>query len=352
MRKFFKGVSAMMAMTLAMGLFTGCGDKVMNVTYDYNADEYVKVGEYKGIEVELDDYTVTEKDLQNVIDQIVEKYVNYKVVDRPAQDGDMVVVSFDSYISGSKVEGFSSKDYKLVIGSGEFLIDGFEEAMIGLSAGEKRAITGLHVPENFKTEEKYAGRAITFNIEISGVYEPVLPAYDDELVAKITEGEFTTVDAYNQELMSMLEENAQTNYYNDKYNQILDKIISNTEVIKEFPEEYISSKSASIQEEVDKYKILYEMTDSEYMMKYYGVETVEEAARNQILLEFIFEEIIKNENLTVTQSYYKEHLQETADARQYSSVEKFVNAFTENGVVKCMLLDKATDLIMDSAVEK
>lgn len=352
MRKLCKSVSAVLAMTLAMGLFTGCGNKVMNVSYDYNADDYVKLGEYKGIEVELGDYTVTDEDLQNVIDQITEKFVNYEVVDRPAQDGDMVVVSFDSYISGSKVEGFSGTDYQLIIGSGEFLIDGFEEALVGLSAGEKRAITGLHVPENFATEEKYAGRAITFNIDIAGVYEPVIPAYDDELVVNVTDGEFTTVDAYNQELMRMLEENAQTNYYNDKYNQVLDKIVADSEVIKDFPAEYIESKKESIQGEVEKYTILYDMTDVEYLMKYYGVETVDEAAYNQILLEFIFQQIIANEKLTVTESYYKEHLQETADSRLYSSVDKFVANFTEEGVVKCMLLDKAEDLIMEAAVEK
>lgn len=352
MRKFFKGVCTALAMTLVMGAFTGCGNKEMKVSYNYNAGDYIKVGNYKGVEVELDDYTVTEEDLQDVIDQIINKYVNYDIVDRAAQEGDKVILSFDAYISGGKVEGFSGTDYELVIGSGDFLVDGFEEAMIGLSAGEKRAITGLHVPEDFSTVEKYAGRAITFNIDIDGVYEPVYPTYADDFVTAVTEGEFTTVDDYNKELTRMLEENAATNRYNDKYNQILDKIVSGTEVIKDFPEEYISSKAASIQEEVDKYKILYDMTDSEYLQKYYGVETVEEVAKNQIMLEFIFQEIIENEKLTVTENYYKEHLQETADSRNYSSVDKFVNSFTKEGAVKCMLLDKAADLIIEAAVEK
>lgn len=352
MRKFLKGISVALTMTLAMGLFTGCGNKVKEVTYDYNADEYIKLGDYKGIEVELEDYTVTDEALQDVIEQIREKYTEYHVVDRAAQDKDMVLVSFDAYISGNKVEGFSSTDHQVIIGSGEFVIEGFEEALIGLSAGDKRAITGLKVPENFSTEASYAGRAITFDIEVSGIHEPVLPEYNDELVNKITEGEYTTAEAYNENLMGMLEENAVTNKYNEKYNDVLDVIVANTEVIKDLPAEYIESKSAGIQEEVSRYTVLYSMTDSEYLMKYYGVETTEEAAKNQIMLEFIFQEIIENENLTVTEKYYEDNLADTAAKRNYSTTTKFVEQFTEMGAVKCMLLDKAETLILDSAVEK
>ncbi len=352
MKKFFRGASFIMAMTMVMGVFSGCGNKVKDVAYDYQAADYVKIGEYKGLEVELGDYSVTDESVQQVIDQLLEQSMEYHVVDRAAQDGDMVVVTFDAYISGGKVEGFSGEDYQVIIGSGEFLVDGFEEALIGLSSGEKRAITGLHVPDDFKTEEKYAGRAITFNIDISGVFEPILPAYDDAFVTKVSKGDITTVDAYNAEIRKMLEENAETNRYNDKYNQVLDKIVNGTEVLKDFPAEYIESKSASIQEEVNRYTVLYDMTDEEYLMKYYGVGTVEEVAKNQILLEFIFQEIIQKENITVTEKYYKDHLLETANDRGYSTTEKFLEIYTEAGAVNCMLLDKATEMILDSAVEK
>lgn len=352
MRKIFKGISVALTMTLALGLFTGCGNKTKEVTYDYNAEEYIKLGNYKGVEVELEDYTVTDADLQDVIEQIKEKYVEYHVVDRVAQDGDMVVVTFDAYISGGKVEGFSGEDYNVIIGSNEFLVEGFEEALIGLGAGEKRAITGLKVPENFSTEEKYAGRAITFNIDIAGVYEPVLPEYNDELVTKVSDGEYTTVDAFNANLMSMLEENAVTNRYNEKYNEILDVIVDNTEIIKDFPAEYVESKSAGVQKEVDRYTVLYSMDTSEYLMKYYGVETVEEAAKNQIMLEFVFQAIIQSEDLKITEDEYNKNLLATAQERNYTTTEKFVEDYTEMGAARCMLLDKAVDVIMESAVEK
>lgn len=352
MKKFVKAVSAVMAFTMTIGILAGCGNTVKKVTYEYNADDYIQLGDYKGIEVTLGDYTVTDEDLQNVISQIQEKYIYYNEVDRAAEAGDEVNLNFDAYISGGKVEGFSGQDYDVIIGSGDFLIDGFEEALIGLKEGDSRAITGLRVPENFTTEEKYAGRAITFNVEILGVSEPVVPEYNDELVIAVSMGQFTTVDTYNQELLRMLEENAETNRYNDKYNQVLDQIVANTTVIKDLPSEYIESKKEAIQSEMEQFTLLYDMSDEEYLQKYYGISSVDEYARNQIMLEFIIQEIIERENLTVTTKYYKEHLAELAQDRGYTNTEQFVEKYTEEGVVKAMLLEMAIDVVMDSAVEK
>lgn len=352
MKRFIKTLGSAMALTLVLGLCSGCGNAQKNVSYEYNADEYIRLGSYKGIEVTLGDYTVTDEDLQNVISQIRERYVYYNVVDRAAKEGDEVTLDFDAYISGGKVEGFSGNDFSVIIGSGNFIIDGFEEELIGLKEGDSRAITGLRVPENFTVQESFAGRAITFNIEVLSVAEPVIPEYNEELVNAVSKGKIKTVDEYNQELMRMLEENAVTNRYNDKYNQILDQIVSNTEVIKELPAEYIETKRAAIQEELTQYTILYDMSEEEYLEKYYGVSTADEYITNQITLEFIFQQIIKQENLTVTEKYYKEHLDELAVERGYTNTSQFVEKFTEDGIVKMMLLDMAEDLIMDSAVEK
>ncbi len=353
MRKLGKGLSVMLAMTLSVGLMAGCGaNKTMEATYDYVAGDYIELGNYKGVEVELGDYTVTDEDLQNTVEQVLEAYMDYHLVDRAAQDGDKMLASFDAYVSGGKVEGFSGEDYEIVIGSGEFIIPGFEEALIGLKAGDKQAITGLRVPEDFAVEAKYAGREITFNVYVDTVYEPVLPTYGDDFVVAITDGEFKTTAEYDKELIRMLEENAVTNKYNDKYNAVLDKIVADTKVIKDFPAEYVESKMAGVQEEVDKYLPLLNISEEAYLEQYYGVKTVEEAAKNQILLEFIFQQIIVNENLTITEKYYEENLLKTAEDRAFSTAEKFVEKFTENGVVKCMLLDKAADLIMEAAVEK
>jgi trigger factor len=348
--KNFSKKAALFAAVGSICFAAGCQSKTLEVTYDYEAADYVSVGEYKNLQIEVEDYTVTDADVQNAVDQVLEQNMEYVTVERAAQEGDMVILDFDAYISGSKVEGFSGEDYEVYIGEGSFLVDGFEEALIGLSAGEKRAITGLYVPEDFTTEEKYAGRAITYNIEIKSVNEPVLPTYDDEFVENFTEGSFKTVDEYNSEIRSMLEENAVTNAYNAKYNALFEQILNNTEVKKEFPEEYIEKKKEIVEEQVSKFALIYNLTDKEYLSQYFGYDTVEEVAYNQILTEFIYQYIIETEDITITQKYYKDNIDATAESRGYSSADKFISTNGENAAIQCMQLDKAIELIMDSAV--
>lgn len=349
MRKISKRLAIFTA--IGMMALTGCQGKTKEVVYDYVASDYVTVNEYKNISVDVSEFTVTDDDITNAVNQILEKNMEYKPTDRAAQDGDMVVVDFDAFISGGKVEGFSGDDFQVFIGTDTFLVDGFEKALVGLKTGEKRAITDLFVPEDFTIEEKYAGKAITYNIEILSVNEPVLPEYNDDFVDRFTDGSFKSVADYNAEIRRMLDENAVTNRYNAKYNGIFEQIISKTDVKKDFPAEYVEKKKANVEDEIKKFAVLYNLTDSQYLMKYFGKETVEEVVNEQILTELIYQYIIETENITISEKYYKDHLQETAEKRGYTSADKFVSTNGENTVLQCMQLDKAIDLIMDSAVE-
>jgi trigger factor len=351
MKKIKKFAAVVLSAALAMGVMTGCNGKTYQVSYDYDASEYIKLGEYKGVEVELGDYTVTEESLQNVIDQLTEQYCDYVAVDRPLQENDKALLNFDAYISGQKVGGFSGENYELVIGSNSFLVDGFEDQLIGLSTGDTRAITGLRIPETFTQEQSYAGRAVTFNVEVLGVYEPVAPDYDDGFVNALTEGEYTTTEEYNKELMRQLEANAETNRYNDKYDILLDKIISSTTLLQDLPEEYVTQKEAEISRNADFYSGLYDYTAEEYLNKQYGAADARDAAENIIMMEFVFQEIIRQENMTITAKDYSKNLAATAEKRGYTSTDRLVSDYTENGVVKLMLLDQAEEFIMNQAVE-
>lgn len=351
MRNLRRFAAVLTTAALLTGILGGCSGRKYNVSYDYDSSEYINIGEYTGIEVELGDYTVTDESLQNVIDQVVRKYVNYSIVDREAKEGDQVLLNFDAYISGNKVSGFSGEDYELVLGSNSFLVEGFEEQIMGLSAGDKRAVTGLRVPETFTQEASYAGRSVTFDVEVLGVYEPVYPDYTDDFVTEISDGKYLTTAEYDKMLIGQLEDNAVTNRYNDKYDVLLDKIVASTDIIKEFPEEYVTKKVEEITRNAEFYSGLYDYTTDEYIQKQYGAENAKAAAEDIIMLEFIFQEIIEKENFTVTKKYYKDNLMATATKRGYTTTERLVTDYTEDGVVKLMLMDMAEDFIMNSAIE-
>lgn len=344
-----KFAAAFLTVSLAAGVLAGCNGKTYKVSYDYDASEYIDLGEYKGLSVEVGDYSVTDEDLQNVILQIQEQYCNYELVEREIQEKDRILLNFDAYISGQKVGGFSGENYELVVGSGSFLIKGFEEKLLGLKTGEKRAITGLYVPENFTQEEAYSGRAITFDVEILNVYEPVAAPYDDQFVTALTEGKYSTVEEYNKELMRQLEENAQTNLYNAKYDAVMDKIIAGTTRTKELPEEYVTKKEEEITKTAEFYAGVQDITAEDYLKRTYGVSTAREAAENIILMEFIYQEIIQKENMVITAKDYSKNLMSTAEKRGYISTDRLVSDYQEAGVVKLMLMDMAEALIMNTA---
>lgn len=353
MMKLSKACKVMMPMMLSVALLSGCGEgSTKTVEYPYEASQYISLGEYKGLSYTENDFSVKDGDLENVIDQVREQYMEYELVDRPAREGDKVVLDFDSYISGQRVTGFSAQSHEVYIGSHDFLIDGFEEALIGLSAGEERAITGLKVPEDFTQAESYAGRAITFNISITGVYGPVLPEYTDSFVTNISDGEYTTVEAYNGYLLGMLEDNAVENAYNDKYNQLFSQIEASSTKLQDFPAEYVEEKRAQVNEDVLRYTTLYNMTEEEYLNKYYGMNSVDELVDQQIFWEFIMQQVIEKENLKVTQKYYNEHLEEESKKHRYNGTDKYVEIVGEEGVVKNMLATQAVETIMNSAVAK
>lgn len=343
--------AACLTVSLATGMLAGCNGKTYEVSYDYDASEYINLGEYKGVSVELEDYSVKDEDLQKVISQIQEQYCNYELVERGIQEKDRIILNFDAYISGQKVGGFSGENYELVIGSGNFLIEGFEEKLIGLKAGDKRAITGLYVPENFSQEKTYSGRAITFDVEILNVYEPVPAPYDDQFVNALTNGGYPTVEEYNKELVRQLEENAETNRYNAKYDAVMDKIIVGTTQTKELPEEYVTKRAEEITKTAEFYAGVQDITVEEYLTRVYGVPTAREAAENIILMEFIYQEIIRKENMVITAKDYSKNLVATAEKRGYTSTERMLSDYQEAGVVKLMLMDMAEAFIMNNAVE-
>lgn len=351
--KNLKKTAALLLLTvLTTGIISGCSKaKTYEVSYDYNAAEYINTGSYKGVEVELGDFSVTEESLQHVIDQILEQNVGYALVDRKAREGDQLVLNFEAYISGQKIPGFSSDDYELVLGSNSFLVEGFEEQLIGLGVGDNRAVTGLKIPEDFTQEASYAGRSVTFNVEILGVYEPVLPEYDDEFVVAVSKGTYSTVADYNKMLTEQLEANAVTNRYNAKYDALMDKIITETSIIKTLPEEYVAKREEEIMRIAEFYSGLYDYTAEEYVKKQYGVESAKEAAENIVLMEFIFQDIIEKENFVITEKYYKENLSAIAQKRGYTTTEKLLSDYSQDGVVKLMLMDMAENFIMNNAVE-
>ncbi len=141
------------------------------------------------------DVAVTEQDVNAAIDSIAQRHAQQQVVDRAAKEGDVAIIDFTATMDGAPLEGGSSTNHPLVLGSGAF-IPGFEDALIGMRAGEKKDVT-LTFPEKYHAKH-LAGKTATFAVTVNRVEERVLPEQDDAFAAKVAPGAKTMDDARAQ----------------------------------------------------------------------------------------------------------------------------------------------------------
>ncbi|OWU82918.1 trigger factor [Oceanicola sp. 22II-s10i] len=144
--------------------------------------------------VKAEDSAVTE-----ALESLAENAQNFEDKDGAAEDGDQVVFDFVGKVDGEAFEGGSAEDYPLVLGSGQF-IPGFEEQLVGVKAGEEKAVT-VTFPEDYQAEH-LKGKDATFDCTIKGVKAPQKAEVDDELAKKYGA---ESLDALKEQVVSRLE---------------------------------------------------------------------------------------------------------------------------------------------------
>jgi len=187
----------------------------------------VKLGEYKGLEVEEQDTVVTEEDVQAEVTRLQENQAELIVVeDGEAQDGDTVIIDFDGYVDGEQFEGGQSENYSLELGSGSF-IPGFEEQLIGEKAGAEKDVV-VTFPEEYHAEE-LAGKEAVFKVKIHDIKRKQLPELDDEF-AKDVDEEVETLDALKAKLREKLEADKKHQAEHVQQDAFVEKATQNAEI--------------------------------------------------------------------------------------------------------------------------
>ena len=335
--------SAVLVAVTVTGL-TACNTKI-KVTFDCNANDYVKLGQYKGIEVTVDSTSVRDSLVAEKMNNDLEDVTEYSEVTREAREDDRLTLVFTGAIGGSTIDGFSSDSYTMVLGKDEFIIPGFTDALYGMKAGEQKIVT-LTVPEGIQDAEDYANKRIVYEITMAKVEQQIVPMITDAY-AKEYFG-YDTVDAYRQALIDEMKDTIDENIANAKKQAVLEKLQENAEV-KGYPEDIIKTKSEEFKKSINFYSMMYGMNENEYCIDRYGI-SFDEYVKRSVVQQLIMQLIIEKENLTVTEYEYKGDLDAFAEANGYSDEEKFVQEFGRDKIVQNMLLQKAVDVVMDSAV--
>ncbi|SEK89836.1 MULTISPECIES: trigger factor [unclassified Butyrivibrio] len=224
-----KIVSVMMAAVIAAGALTGCAKAGKNADAAYLKDikltDYVKLGEYKGLSIEVASPEVTDEEVEQYMQYISSSMkATVEVTDRAVQEGDTVNIDYSGKRAdtGEVFDGGTAEGYDLTIGSHSF-IDGFEDGLIGAQIGETRDLN-LTFPENYGAAE-LAGADVIFTVKVNSI--KVKPDLDDAYAASLGIENVSTIDELKAYLKSRLLEEKQTDYQNEVNNKILEAVTNN-----------------------------------------------------------------------------------------------------------------------------
>ena len=133
----------------------------------------VKLGEYKGLDVQMDSVEVADEEVEAKLKEAQEQNAReITVEDRAVQDGDIITLNYAGTVDGVAFDGGTAENQQLVIGSHTF-IDNFEEQLIGVEIGGEKDVE-VTFPEEYHAPD-LAGKAAVFHVEVLGIKEKQLP---------------------------------------------------------------------------------------------------------------------------------------------------------------------------------
>ena len=321
-------------------------DGTVTLTLTTEVYPEVTLGQYKGLEVEKAEATVTDEQVEAELNRMAENVASTETVDGPAQMGNTANIDFEGFEDGVPFEGGKGENHDLKLGSGSF-VPGFEEQVVGMSAGEEKDIN-ITFPENYHAD--LAGKAVVFHVKVNKVTETVVPAMDDEFAKDVSE--FDTLDALKADIRAKAMERAQKNVQNEFETACIAKAAENTTV--ELP-------NALIERELDTQmeRFAYQLQMGGYSMEQYAkmmggdVKTMrnafrpaaEKAAKESVTLE----KIAETENVAVTDEEIAAEIESLA--KQYDmTVEKVKEMVPAEELTESLKTRKAVQIIVDSAV--
>ena len=319
-----------------------------SVTLTLTTEVYpeVTLGQYKGLEVEKTEASVTDEQVQAELDRMAQNVASTETVDRAAQMGDTANIDFEGFDNGVPFEGGKGENFDLKLGSGQF-VPGFEEQVVGMTAGEEKDID-ITFPKDYHKE--LAGKAVVFHVKLNKVTVTMVPEMDDEFAKDVSE--FDTLDALKADVRAKALEQAQKQADSAFENACVEKAAENTTV--DMPKALVENEL-----DVQMERFGYQLQMSGYSMEQYAkmmggdVNTMRNAfrpaAEKQAKISVTLEAIAKAEGLTATEEEIEEEIKSLA--KQYEMEEAKVKEMVPaEELTGSLVTRKAIKLIVDSAV--
>ena len=321
-------------------------ENIVTLTLTTEVYPEVVLGQYKGLEVEKMDVTVSDAQVAAELDRMAQNVASTETVERAAEMGDTANIDFEGFDNGVAFDGGKGENFDLKLGSGQF-VPGFEEQVVGMAAGEEKDIN-VTFPEDYAAD--LAGKAVVFHVKLNKVTVTNVPALDDEFAKDVSE--FDTLDELKADIRTKAEEQAKKQSDSAFEQAAVEKAAEGTAV--EMPKALVDAELDTQME-----RFAYQLQMSGYSMEQYAqmmggdMNTLRNAfrpqAEKQAKITVTLEKIVEVEGITVTDEEIEAEIESMA--KQYElEAAKVKEMVPAEELTSSLKTRKAVKIIVDSAV--
>ena len=307
----------------------------------------VVVKDYKGIEAEKDDVTVSAEEVEAELTRMQDRNARQVSVERESKKGDIVNLDFEGFVDGVAFEGGKGEKFDLELGSGMF-IPGFEEQLEGKNVGDECDVN-VTFPEEYN-EKSLAGKPAVFKCKINEIKENQKPELDDEFAKDVSE--FDTIAELKADLEKNLQERKNDSAQTSFQERVMDKVIETMEA--EIPDAMVETQLDRVADDFS-YRLAMQGMEFESYLKMTGM-TMEQfravftpQALRQVKIRLALEKVSELEGMDITEEDLNAEFDKLAENNKMD-IEKVKELLAAEDLKGDMLCQKANDFILANAV--
>jgi len=322
------------------------GEEGLEFTAEVDVKPEITLPDYEGLQAEVEDLEVTDADVEEQVQALRERFATLSDVERPAADGDFVVMDLTATREGEVVDGAELTGMSYQVGRGG-MIDGLDDALAGMAAGDDKTFTTQLVGGDL------VGQDVEVQVAVKQVQEQELPDLDDDFAQEASE--FDTVAELSDDVRERLSRGKRLEQAAAARDAVLEVLLDKMEV--PLPEGIVTDELNSRRQTVEQ-QIAYAGMTMEAYLEEQG-QTLEEfeaelerRVRDAVAAQFVLDAIAKKEELGVDQNELSQHLVRRAQQSGQDAQEFANHMFEHNHIpelVQEILRGKALAQIVEAA---
>lgn len=341
-----------LAMILSLALFTACGaeeNKEGQNVGEVNGDNYVTLGEYKGLQVTAPSLEVNPKEKEDLVKNVFNQYITKEkggITEGTVKNGDTVNIDYSGKKDGVAFSGGTAANQSLGIGSNSF-IAGFESGLVGVKVGDTVDLN-LTFPVEYHNAD-LAGQAVVFTVTVNFIY----PEVKDEIVASWEDAPYKTVAELEQYVQDYLQNMAQDNYDYVVENSVISQFMKNCTFTESLPTELVAKFRTRLNDNIESEAARYGMDAESYCQYANGMQLSEfldtfsdESAKQVLALQALADK----EGLNRTDEEVKAAVEKEAKVQGFATVEEFMGDHSLEDYKEYYMFEDTLDFLIENAV--